>query len=265
MSELSSLEKTPPPDTECIGRKIIVLDKTDSTNNYASQLCKCGEADEGTVVIADEQTGGRGRFGHTWFAPAGKSVLMSTILNPGITVEHLPAVTAIGALAVVETAREEFDLDAMVCWPNDAVIKNKKFAGVLARVERFGRPGQRFILGIGLNVNVETHHFPAEFSSSSTSLKMELGAEVSREHVVRALLIHLDRWYTCLKQGRMNEIEHQLRKRLSLSGRTVTVEHRNQRYTGTVIDVSLIDGLLLQLPDGTTRSFPESLTTLLSK
>ena len=265
MSELSSLERNPPSDTEFIGRRIIVLDKVDSTNAYALMLSERGEAEEGMVILADEQTGGRGRFGHTWFAPAGKSVLMSTILNPGITVKHLPAVTAIGALAVVETAREEFDLDAMVCWPNDAVVKNKKFAGVLARAERFGRPGQRFILGIGLNVNVDSHHFPAEFSSSSTSLKMELGAEVSREHVVRALLRHLDRWYTCLKQGRMNEIEHQLRKRSSLTGRTVTVEHRDERFTGTVIDVSLIDGILLELPDQTTRHFPESLTTLLSK
>ncbi len=173
--------------------------------------------------------------------------------------------STVGALAVVETAREEFGLDAMVRWPNDAVVRDKKFAGVLARAERFRRPGQRFILGIGLNVNLDRGHFPPGITPSATSLKMELGGGVSRERVVRALLSRLDEWYARLKADRLEEIEHQLRKRSSLSGRTITIECRGRRHTGTVIDVSLLDGILLELPDQTARYFPEALTTVLSK
>jgi len=265
MTELTALETTPPGDTEFIGKDVIVLDTAGSTNDYASSLVLRGEAAEGTVILADEQTGGRGRFGHAWHAPRGASILMSTVLTPGITAEQIPAVTAIGALAVVEMAREEFSLDAKVRWPNDAVINSLKFAGVLARAERFGRPGQCFILGIGLNVNVERQNLPKDFAATATSLKMELGVEVSRERVARALISRLDRWYRKLKLERFDDIENNLRRHSSLTGRTVTLECRGKQYAGTVIGLSLFQGLQLRLSDYTTGFFPESLTTLISK
>ena len=136
---------------------------------------------------------------------------------------------------------------------------------ILIGAERVRRPGQRFILGIGLNVNLDRGHFPPVITPSATSLKMELGGGVSRERVVRALMSRLDKWYARLKADRLEEIEHQLRKRSSLSGRTITIECRGRRHTGTVIDVSLLDGILLELPDQTARYFPEALTTVLSK
>jgi BirA family biotin operon repressor/biotin-[acetyl-CoA-carboxylase] ligase len=184
---------------------------------------------------------------------------------PEITAAQVPAVTAIGVLAVVEAVREEFRLDALVRWPNDAVINDKKFSGVLARAERFGKPGQRFILGIGLNVNLESRQLPADFAASATSLMTELGAPVSRERVARALLVHLDRWYKNLKLGRFDEIEHRLQRYSSLPGRTVTLESRGKQYTGTVIGLSLFEGIQLRLSDYSTGFFPEALTTLISK
>lgn len=265
MKELSALEKHPPADTEIIGRRVIILDRIDSTNACASEMAGRGRADEGTVIIADVQTGGRGRFGHAWFAPPGGSLLMSVVLTPEIAAERLPAVTAVGALAVTETVRGDFGLDALVRWPNDAVINGLKFAGVLARAERFGRPGQCFILGIGLNVNVERSQFPPEFSSSATSLKIETGADVSRESVARGLFRRIDVWYGRLREGRFDEIERMLRTRSSLTGRTVTLEHGGERHTGKVIDISLAEGIRLEMPDRTARWFPESVTTLLAK
>jgi len=265
MSELTVLETTPPADTEFIGKRLIVLDTVGSTNDYASSLVQRGEAGEGTVIFTEEQTGGRGRFGHAWYAPRGTSILMSAVITPPISAEQIPAVTAIGALAVVEAIREEFGLDAKVRWPNDAVIDHLKFAGVLARAERFGRPGQCFILGIGLNVNVDRRDLPKDFAETATSLKVKLGAEVSRERVARALLSRLDRWYRKLKLERFDDIEDNLRGYSSLTGRTVTLECRGKQRTGTVIGLSLFQGLQLRLSDYTTGFFPESLTTLISK
>jgi len=265
MSAQTEPNIAPLADTKVIGRKLIALDTVNSTNDYASALALEGGAPEGTVIFAEEQISGRGRFGHAWHAPRGTSILMSAVLTPEITPEQIPAVTAIGALAVMDMTRAEFGLDAMVRWPNDVVINHLKLAGVMARAERFGRPGQRFILGIGVNVNLERRQLPAEFAETATSLSIEAGREVSRERAASALLRRLDYWYDRLKSGRFDEIEHHLRKYSSLSGRTVTLQCRGREHTGAVIGLSLFQGIHLRLSDYSTGYFPESVTTLISK
>ncbi len=262
ISDLSLLttEKLP---AKTIGAKILVYDTVISTNELAAELARKGDFVEGQAIFADEQTAGAGRMGRNWFAPKGKSILMSAILTPRLETRHLPAVNAVGALAVVDAIEEMTSLIAKVRWPNDVVLDDKKIAGVLAKIENVNRPGQCFILGIGFNVNVSEDEFPPDMPPA-TSLLIHRKGKVDRLKAAESLLRSLDRWYETLKAGNYEAIEARLRERSSLIGNKVTVKCGGESVTGTAVGISLIDGLTLALPDGSTRTFHESTATLVS-
>ncbi len=262
ISDLSPLttEKLP---TKTVGAKILVYDSVGSTNEFAAELARKGDFVEGQAIFADEQTAGAGRMGRNWFAPKGKSILMSAILTPRLAPPHLPAVNAVGALAVVDAIEETSSLIAKVRWPNDVVLDDKKIAGVLAKIESVNKPNQCFILGIGFNVNVSEDDFPPDMPPA-TSLLIHKKEKVDRLRASESLLRSLDRWYETLKAGNYEAIEARLRERSSLIGNTVTVKSGDESVTGTVVDISLIDGLALALPDRSTRTFHESTATLIS-
>lgn len=148
-------------------------------------------APEGAVVVADEQTEGRGRLGRRWEAPAGTSLLLSLVLYPDVAAERLPELSVVAGRAVAAAVAATTGLAAEVKLPNDVLVRGRKTAGILAEASE-----GRVVLGIGVNVNQSAAQLPAEARVPPTSLSLELGREVDRAELLVSLLAELERAYT---------------------------------------------------------------------
>jgi BirA family transcriptional regulator, biotin operon repressor / biotin---[acetyl-CoA-carboxylase] ligase len=173
-------------------RRIIHHFKAASTNTLAMQL---GDQDEphGTVVIAEEQTAGRGRAGRSWISEKSAGITCSILLRPPIAPAQAPLLTLAAGLAARDAAAEELDSVPDIRWPNDLLIKGKKFCGILTEMHAEPDRVQFAVVGIGMNVNQSK--MPPAFADIATSLRMETGKTHSRIEILVRLLRHLDRYY----------------------------------------------------------------------
>jgi BirA family biotin operon repressor/biotin-[acetyl-CoA-carboxylase] ligase len=167
------------------GKNYVYVESTPST-----QLLLNPDAPEGALIVAGEQTAGRGRLGRRWFAPAGTSLLCSLQLKPSVSPERLPELTGVAARACAETLAALTGLELEVKFPNDVLIGGRKVAGVLAEA----REG-RVVLGIGINVNVPQNELPTEVDRPATSLLVETDRELDRADLLLELLVRLERGY----------------------------------------------------------------------
>jgi BirA family transcriptional regulator, biotin operon repressor / biotin---[acetyl-CoA-carboxylase] ligase len=165
-----------------LGGPIVHLDVTGSSNDHARRLAQAG-APAGTVVVAEQQTAGRGRQGRTWIAPRGRALTLSIVLRP--QVEQLAMLPLASAVAVCEACEQAAAVRCAIKWPNDVLADGKKLAGILIE----SRPQERWaVIGIGLNVDTPAQEFGAELDSIATSLRIAAGESVSRERVLDTLL-----------------------------------------------------------------------------
>lgn len=162
-------------------QKIEYYDCVDSTNIRAKQLAEAG-AKQGTLVLADRQTAGRGRRGRGWVSEAGVGIWMSLILRPRITPEHVSGMTLISAMAVNRAIRESCEVDCLIKWPNDIVLHGKKICGILTEMSAELNAIHYAVTGIGINAN--TKSFPPEIADVATSLYLETGRLVDRTEIV---------------------------------------------------------------------------------
>ena len=177
-----------------IGRKIIVLEQTGSTNDAILQITDANSA-EGLVVFAEHQTAGRGQRGNRWESAAGKGLWFSILLRPKIDLASSPQLTAWAAEAVSGAIQNEFSLTLAIKPPNDVQIDGRKVAGVLVEMRAQEKAAHLAIAGIGVNVNQSREDFPKELQSRAVSLAMALGKQIDRQSFAVALLRKLDRTY----------------------------------------------------------------------
>ncbi|MFC2063391.1 biotin--[acetyl-CoA-carboxylase] ligase, partial [Chloroflexota bacterium] len=170
--------------TRLIGRRVIYYPSLESTMAAAKQEARRG-AETGTVIVAGEQTVGRGRRQRTWLSPRG-SIALSIILYPGIA--HLPFLVMLASLAVADSIEAVTGLKAQLKWPNDVLIDGRKVCGILVESELKGNRLEYAAIGIGLNANVRLADFPG-ISSVATSLADELGREAPYLELIRRLLV----------------------------------------------------------------------------
>ena len=175
--------------------------QTDSTNLLASRAAAGAEQNpeigsEGEVFLAEEQTAGRGRGGHSWHSERGAGIYCSVILRPPIPPSDALWLSLIAAVAVQDAVREVTGHTTDIRWPNDLLIKDRKFCGILTELSTEGNRVRYAIVGIGVNVNQDA--FPDELRESATSLRLETGKEWSRVDITAALLKSLDREYRAL-------------------------------------------------------------------
>lgn len=239
--------------TRAVGRKILCVGAVDSTNDIAWSEA-IGGAGHGLAVFADEQRKGRGRMGRPWFAPKGTSLLCSVVLRPELEVGEVPLVTAVAALAVADAVDEIAGISSKIRFPNDVFAGEAKIAGVLVE-SRFisGRP-DLFIVGIGVNGNVEAGEFPKDLKSRATSLMIERGSRINLAQAARSLLEALDRWVGELNGGR-RRIGKAWRERSGILRRAVLVREGGRTYAGVVEDLDPIEGLEVRLAEGQVRHF----------
>jgi BirA family biotin operon repressor/biotin-[acetyl-CoA-carboxylase] ligase len=228
-------------NTRLIGRDIIYYSSLPSTMDAAREALSEGKPD-GTVIVASEQTAGRGRLKRLWLSPTG-CLAVSVLLSP--EKRFIPFLVMTSALAVLDTVESLVKCPAEIKWPNDVLISSKKVSGIL--VETIFKEGEapRAIIGIGMNINMDA--LDGEISSSATSLSIEAGAHFPISTVLAELLNHLERRYDLLVSG--EPIFEMWRQRLSTLGKSITVQTGNAVLQGTAVDVSHDGAMMLKMPD----------------
>ena len=235
--------------TAIIGRECIYHPEIGSTNEEACRLAEQG-AREGTVVICDFQTAGRGRLDRRWEAPRGSSLLLSLVFRPDLAASETAQLTMLCGLAVLDAVRGTCGLDAGLKWPNDIVRRDAKLGGILTELEISAQDVVYAVVGIGLNVNVDPSELPGGLLFPATSISRELGRRVERLSVLQALLQAVEVRYLALRSGRS---PHQdWAAHLVTLGKPVTLTgDGDAEVVGIAEDVGADGALLVRLADGT--------------
>jgi BirA family transcriptional regulator, biotin operon repressor / biotin---[acetyl-CoA-carboxylase] ligase len=251
MEPLRAEEITARLKTKRLGKNVHVFQEIGSTNSKAMQMAAKG-AEEGTLLIAETQTGGKGRLGRKWFSPSGVNLYLSLILRPPIDCAQATILTLLAGIAVAQAIRERSDLTADLKWPNDVLIGEKKVAGILAELAADGQVIKHLVLGIGLNVNSEASMFSPELSKTATSLKIESGQTMSRLEMLETLVNQLERWYTVfLDQGPTPILKEYSRLSRTL-GRQIQVVCHDKVLKGEAVGLAPNGGIVLREENGTT-------------
>jgi BirA family transcriptional regulator, biotin operon repressor / biotin---[acetyl-CoA-carboxylase] ligase len=180
--------------TKYLGQSIHYEDTVDSTQRVAHRLAY-DQSMEGSVVVAEEQTLGRGRMERKWYSPKYTGIWMSIILRPKIPLPKAPQLTLIAAVAVVQAIEELTELTPQIKWPNDILINGKKMTGILTELQAEADQINSVIIGMGINVNQKLEDFPIELREIATSLAIEQGVYFSRSAIIRSVLTHLEKLY----------------------------------------------------------------------
>lgn len=179
--------------------KVVYENSVVSTQQVAHRLAQEG-AKEGTIVVADEQTGGKGRLGRPWYSPIGTGIWMSLILKPKIPPQQAPQLTLLAAVAVICGIKKSTGLVCEIKWPNDILLNGKKLVGILTEMQSDLEQIHSVIVGIGINVNQEA--FPNELVAIATSLKSAKGSEINRAQLMQSILVEFEELYhTFLEHG----------------------------------------------------------------
>jgi len=236
-------------------RDLRCFDTIDSTNTYARQIALEGAAD-GTAVIADCQTAGRGRMGRSFQSPRGKGIYLSVLFRPDLPPERLMPVTALAGLAVCDAVERLCGVRPGLKWPNDPVLGNRKLCGVLTEMALEGETGrvQHLVVGVGINVLHTPEDFQDDVADIATSLQMELGKPVSRARLAALLLEELDRVYGALCSGELRDYLAAYRRDCVNLGKTVQLIGPEGRETVTAVDVDEAFGLVVRTPEGNEKT-----------
>jgi len=231
--------------TQRFGRKVFYLESTGSTMADAAREAEAG-APDGAIVIAEEQTAGRGRMGRSWVSPPGVNIYVTIIVRPAL--DHLRYLSVIAPLAVCQAIEETTSLFPRIKWPNDVLIDGKKVSGTLIESEVVDDRVLFALAGIGINVNLDASAH-AEIASIATSLRTELGREVAREEVLAAMLDRFEEHYEALRRGEV--VAMPWKHRLDTLGKHVRVQFAGGRVEeGVAVDADSDGSLILRRDDG---------------
>lgn len=241
--------------TEVVGGTLYCLDQVDSTNTYAKQLAMTG-APDGTVVVADSQTAGRGRMDRRFESPAGQGIYLTALLRPDLPPERLMPVTALTGIAVCQAVEEVCGVRPMLKWPNDPVLNGRKLSGILTELSLEAETGrmQYLVVGIGLNVGQKTPDFPPELREVATSLSQELRRPVSRPALAAAEIRALDRMYEALRSSDLQPYLEAYRRDCVNLGRTVRLQGPAGEETATAVGIDEAFGLVVEDGDGNRKT-----------
>ncbi len=239
-------------DTEHIGRRVLVYDAVDSTNTRAADLAQLDPDADGLVLIADQQTAGRGQYGRVWQSRPGSSLLMSVVLRPPAELRRPVILTAWAAVSVAEAVLSLTGVQARIKWPNDLLVRGKKVCGIL--IEQTGTGSEVVtVAGIGLNLNQTADEFARADLPDATSLGILSGGLIDARTAAGVLVRKLDLEYARLVAGERVAVEADWKWRIGLLGRQVVIEHLGGGTTlGRLRDMAF-DGLEVEDADGVVR------------
>jgi BirA family biotin operon repressor/biotin-[acetyl-CoA-carboxylase] ligase len=239
---ISSLRLRKGLRTARFGRKIYTFESIDSTNNCARALAEC-DAAEGTVVVAEHQTAGKGRLGRSWTSSRGENLMFSVVLRPDVGAGSVNLLSLLSAVAVADGVEQITGVGAECKWPNDLLAGGRKLAGILLEGSLSGSELDYVIAGIGLNVNQTD--FPPEIRERATSLALLTGSPHDRTQLFQEILARLESLYdTCRREG-MSAILPLWMERAKMFRRRITVAHDRRVLRGTMQGLSPDGGLIL--------------------
>lgn len=212
-------------------RRIFHFFKIDSTNSVAMQLGEAGEG-HGAVVLAEEQTAGRGRAGRSWSSEKSAGIYCSILLRPPMPPAHAPLLTLVAGLAARDAAAEDLDALPDIRWPNDLLVGGRKFCGILT--EMHAEPDRIHYAVIGIGINVNQSKMPADLARIATSLRIETGKTHSRFELLVRLLRHFDRYYNqFLADGAPPVLRRFAQVSSYYEGKRVRITTATESFTGT--------------------------------
>lgn len=214
-----------------IGQRLEYFTSTASTNADAFRLAESGAA-EGTVVLADAQSGGKGRRGRVWSSPAGVNLYCSVVLRPAIMPYEAPQLTFLSAVAVARAIELTTQLVPEIKWPNDLLVAGKKVAGLLNEMSAETDGINFVILGIGVNLNMTKDQFPGDLRHPATSLFLESGIRVDRSRFISTMLNELDLLYSGFLAHGFGPVRDEWQQRCNANGRQVMVSDSGTECTG---------------------------------
>ncbi len=232
-----------------IGSEILFLPEIDSTNNLAKKHSK-NNAQEGLVIIAESQTGGRGRMGRSWYSPPETGIYLSILLKPNLKPDHLSFITLLAGVSAISTINEISHQRANLKWPNDILINYKKVCGLLCEMTQEKGNSFSVVIGIGINVNQLPEQFPRDLKKTATSLRIVNGSPINRLTVIRSLLTTLDREYRFFLAEGGHSVIKKWTLNTDLFGKKVSVKRGSVIITGTAMKLDELGRLVLRRDNG---------------
>jgi BirA family biotin operon repressor/biotin-[acetyl-CoA-carboxylase] ligase len=234
-----------------IGHRLELLKVTTSTNADAFRLAE-GEAAEGTVVLSDCQTGGKGRRGRVWASPGGVNLYCSVVLRPAIMPHEAPQLTFLSAVAAARAIEMTTNLNPEIKWPNDLLISGKKVAGLLNEMSAETDGINFVILGIGINLNMTGDQFPDDLRHPATSVFLESGTRVDRSRFTSTMLNELDMLYRDFLEQGFGPVREEWQRRCNANGRRIVVSDSGSEISeGDFAGIDIDGALLLRSEDAT--------------
>ena len=229
-------------------KKIVYYEETDSTNIRARKLAEEG-APDGTLVVTDFQSAGRGRRGRMWVSPSGTGIFMSLILRPDILPSSASMLTLVAALAVYDGIKEMTGLETVIKWPNDIVAEGKKLCGILTEMSAELEGIHYVVTGIGINANMTG--FPEEVGEAATSLRILTGGPVRRSRLIAAVMKAYEEYYEKFKScGSLTGLMDVYNEHMANLGREVKVLDPVGAYTGKALGIDEKGELIVEKADG---------------
>lgn len=238
--------------TKILGVNLYSFDRVGSTNVIAHKYAEKDEP-EGTVILAERQTAGKGRLGRSWHSPAKRGIYMSLILRPQIAPSQAPGLSLIAALSVAKTMREYPGIKATIKWPNDVLYDGRKLAGVLTELSAEIDRVKYVVMGIGVNVNHDESDFPPDLRDKAASLKIVAHTPIDRIKLTKLLLTILEEHYQEYLSRGFKRLIKPIRSYSSVLGKSITFRHDGTAVIGKAIDIDA-NGLLVVEVEGKTLS-----------
>ncbi len=240
---------------EKVGGQLFVFNEVGSTNDVLRELIAEGSDADGTVVVSDSQTVGRGRLGRKWLSPGGMNLYLSALFRPQVSPQESSVFTFLASCALVEVF-SAYGVDAEIKWPNDILVGGKKISGVLTELGTSDGAVNYLVIGIGVNLNLPEEFIRREMediSEKTTSLSILLGEEVNREKFCAELINALDRFYGEFRRRGTQAIVNMWIERWGFVGREISVDVSGEVISGVVERVDATGFLYLRTDEGDLR------------
>ncbi|MBN2984275.1 MULTISPECIES: biotin--[acetyl-CoA-carboxylase] ligase [Cohnella] len=250
---LSQAELAGRMKTRSFGRVLHLLESVHSTQDVMRKLAEEG-APEGTLVIAEQQTAGRGRMGRSWVSPAGKGIWMSLLLRPRLPMQATPQLTLLAAVALSRAISAVVPLSIGIKWPNDLLVDGRKISGILLESATEDERVRYIVVGIGVSVNLEREDYPEEVAGKAVSLKMAAGRPVDRAELIACTLQEFENLYELYLQEGFEPIRALWEARSVNLNRPAVLHTPKGVIEGVPRGLSDMGGLRVELPDGSIET-----------
>jgi len=236
--------------TNYIGKEIYYFPELKSTNIMAKEkaLNRAERIYEGTLIIAERQSAGKGRLGREWFSPAG-GIWLSIILYPQLSPSYISRITLMTAVVVVKTIKLCTQIESQIKWPNDILINEKKVCGILTEMSAELDIINWVVVGIGINVNIDHRDFPKDIQVNTISLKETSGKEVLRVKLVQTFLQEFEKYYDKLKRKEFPSILREWKLYSHTLGKKIRVDMGERIITGEAVNINEEGALVLKKED----------------